>query len=102
MIITDEIKKVVEGTAFISLVTVGADGDAHPIIAGKGDVDGDNVVFGIYKMVVTQQNLLANPKAWMVVGMMDETGPKGYRLTGTAEAKGQQLIFTATAADALI
>ncbi|MDR0452879.1 MAG: pyridoxamine 5'-phosphate oxidase family protein [Treponema sp.] len=101
MIIDEEVKKVIEGSAFLSLVTVNADGMPHPIIAGKGEVCGDTVVFGIYKMEETQKNLLANKNAW-VVGAAQADGPKGFRLAGTAEARDKQLVFTATKADKLI
>jgi uncharacterized protein len=101
MIINEGIKAVIEGSAFISLVTVGVDGAPHPIIAGKGTVDGDTILFGIYKMETTQQNLASNKNAW-VLAATKEGGPKGYRLTGTAEVKEKQLIFTPSKAEALI
>ncbi|MDR3325130.1 MAG: pyridoxamine 5'-phosphate oxidase family protein [Spirochaetaceae bacterium] len=101
MVIDDDVKKVVEGTAFLSLVTLGPDGAPHPIIAGKGEVSGGNVVFGIYKMDVTQKNLAKNDKAWVVGATMDG-GPRGYRLTGTAAAKDKQLIFTPVTAEKLL
>ena len=100
MVIDEDIKKVVEGTAFLSLVTIGADGLPHPIIAGKGEVSGETIVFGIYKMEVTQKNLLQNNKAW-VVGALNN-GPQGYRLTGTAAVREKQLIFTPLKAERLI
>ena len=65
MVIDDEVRKVVEGTAFLSLVTLDAGGLPHPIIAGKGEVSGENIVFGIYKMEVTQKNLLHDSRAWV-------------------------------------
>jgi hypothetical protein len=101
MIINEEAKKVIEGSAFLSLVTINADGTPHPIIAGKGEVSGDTVIFGIYKMEETQKNLLKNKNAW-VVGATLADGPKGIRLTGTAAALDKQLIFTAVKADKLI
>jgi hypothetical protein len=101
MVIDDDIKKVIEGTAFLSLVTIGADGLPHPIIAGKGEVIGENIIFGIYKMELTQKNLSQNNKAW-VVGAIRAEGPKGYRLTGTAAVKDKQLIFTPDKAEKLI
>jgi hypothetical protein len=101
MVIDNDVKKVVEGTAFLSLVTLGADGEPHPIIAGNGEVSGENVVFGIYKMEVTQKNLALNNKAW-VVGATMEGGPRGYRLSGIAAAKDKQLIFTPVKIDKLI
>ncbi|MDR2500440.1 MAG: pyridoxamine 5'-phosphate oxidase family protein [Treponema sp.] len=101
MVIDEDLKKVVEGTAFLSLVTIGADGLPHPIIAGKGEVSGETIVFGIYKMEVTQKNLLQNNKAW-VVGAVNSGGPHGYRLTGTAAVREKQLIFTPLKAERLI
>jgi hypothetical protein len=81
MVIDDDVKKVIESTAFLSLVTLGPDGAPHPIIAGKGEVSGDKVVFDIYKMEETQKNLAKNNKAWVVGATMDG-GPRGYRLSG--------------------
>ncbi|SHN69785.1 pyridoxamine 5'-phosphate oxidase family protein [Desulfitobacterium chlororespirans] len=101
MIINDDIKAVIEGSAFVTLVTVGSDGTPHPIIAGKGEVSGDQVIFGIYKMEVTQKNLKTNDKAW-IVGATKEGGPKGYRLSGTAQAVDKQLIFTAQTAEKML
>jgi hypothetical protein len=101
MVIDDDLKKVIGSTAFLSLVTLGPDGAPHPIIAGKGEVSGDKVIFGIYKMEVTQKNLAQNNKAW-VVGATLDGGPKGYRLSGTALAKDKQLIFTPDKAEKLI
>ncbi|NLI93447.1 MAG: pyridoxamine 5'-phosphate oxidase family protein [Peptococcaceae bacterium] len=101
MVINEGIKAVIEGSAFLTLVTVGPDGVPHPIITGKGEVMGDTVIFGIYKMEKTQKNLAANNSAWVVAATKDG-GPKGYRLSGTAEAKGKQLIFTPVKADPLI
>lgn len=101
MVIKEETKGIITGSAFITLVTVGADGTPHPIIAGKGEVVDDTVVFGIYSMVVTQKNLETNNNAWIVACTM-EGAPKGCRLTGTAIAKDKQLIFTPNQAEALI
>ena len=101
MIINDEIKAVIEKSAFLSLVTMNADGTPHPIVAGKGEVSGNSVVFGIYKMEQTQKNLLVNKNAWVVAATMDGQ-PKGYRLAGIAEAQGKKLIFNVTKADPMI
>ena len=101
MVINDDVKSVIEGSAFITLVTMGADGTPHPIIAGKGAVFGDEVSFGIYKMEVTQKNLKTSDKAW-IVAATKTNGPKGYRLTGTAQAVDKQLVFTAVTAEAMI
>jgi predicted pyridoxine 5'-phosphate oxidase superfamily flavin-nucleotide-binding protein len=102
MIITDGVKQVVGGTAFLSLVTINADGTPHPIVAGKGEVVGETLVFGIYKMEKTQENLLKNKHAWVVGATMVDGKPKGYRLTGTAEAKDKKLVFMVTKIEELI
>lgn len=46
MIITEEVKQVIQGTVFLSPATVNAGGGPHAIIAGKGE---RAVIFGIYK-----------------------------------------------------
>jgi predicted pyridoxine 5'-phosphate oxidase superfamily flavin-nucleotide-binding protein len=101
MVITETIKKVIEGSAFLTLVTVNEDGTPHPIIAGKGEAAGDQVIFGIYKMEQTQKNLLKNDHAW-VLGATRAAGPQGFRLKGTAVIQGKQLVFTPTQAEPLI
>ena len=101
MVIDDDVKRVVEGSPFLSLVTVNPDGTPHPIVAGKGELSGGNVVFGIYKMETTQKNLAAGSGAWVVAAVLDG-GAKGYRLTGTAKAEGKQVIFTPDKAEALL
>lgn len=101
MVITDEVKAVLEKAQIMSVVTIGADGEPHLIIAGSGKVSGDTVVFGIYKMERTQKNIIANSKAW-VAGATLDGGPKGYRLTGAAEVSGKNVIFTAKSAESMI
>ena len=102
MIINEQVKGVIEGSAFIALVSMNGDGTPHPIIAGKGAVDDDNVVFGIYKMEQTQKNIAANANVAVVACTFEGGKPAGYRLSGTACAKDKQLVFTATKVEALI
>lgn len=102
MIITEEVKRIVQGTAFLSLVTLNADGSPHLIIAGKGEVLGDTVVFGIYKMEKTQTNLVRNKNAWVGAAVIAEGNPKGVRLIGTAEAQDGKLVFRAIKTESLI
>lgn len=102
MVINSEVKSVIKNSAFLSLVTLGSDGTPHPIIAGKGEVVNDTIVFGIYKIEKTQKNLAVNPNAWVVAATTIDGNPKGYRLAGTAAAKDKQLIFTPSKAEALI
>lgn len=102
MIITEEIKGIIRGTAFLSLATVNADGTPHLIVAGKGEAVGDTVVFGIYKMERTQANLRNNKNAWVVGAMLTDGQPKGVRLTGTAEVRDKQLILRVAKAENLL
>jgi predicted pyridoxine 5'-phosphate oxidase superfamily flavin-nucleotide-binding protein len=106
MIINDEVKKVIGKSAFLTLVTVNPDGTPHPIITGKGEAEGDNVVFGIYKMEKTQRNILKNNRAQVLGAVVEEGRPLGFRLNGSAtvreSAVGKQLIFTADTIDTLI
>jgi general stress protein 26 len=101
MVINEDAKKIIEGSSFLTLVTVNPDGTPHPIVAGKGEVSGDNVVFGIYKMEETRKNILKNNNA-QVLGATLTDGPKGIRLSGTAKAEDKKLIFTAVRAEKLI
>ncbi|GHV31460.1 pyridoxamine 5'-phosphate oxidase [Synergistales bacterium] len=101
MPIDEKVKSVIEGTAFLSVITLNADGTPHPIITGKAEVVGDTVVFGIYKMETTQKNLKADKRAWVVAATLSD-GPKGYRLTGDAVIGGEKVVFTPAKAEALI
>jgi predicted pyridoxine 5'-phosphate oxidase superfamily flavin-nucleotide-binding protein len=106
MVINDKVKRVIEESAFLVLVTVNRDGSPHPIVAGKGEVEGDCVVFGIYKMERTQRNISTNSSAQVLGAIMAEGSPLGFRLNGSAavreSAAGKQLVFTAVSADTLI
>jgi hypothetical protein len=102
MIITEEIKQIIRETAFLSLITLNPDGTPHPIIAGKGEVSGDSIEFGIYKMEKTQANLRNNKNAWVVGATLTEGKPKGIRLIGTAAAQDKKLIFSPAKAEPLL
>jgi hypothetical protein len=93
-IITNEVKKVLETTAFTVLVTVDANASSHPIILGNGTVSGDSVSFGIGGMKKTQQNLALNHNASLACCAVIDGKPAGYRLLGTAEAKDGKMVFT--------
>lgn len=101
MIVSEEMKSVIEGSPFLSLVTMNPDGTPHPIVVGKASVDGENVLLGIYKMEVTQRNLALRSDLWLVAATKDG-GPKGYRITGTAKNSDKQLILHVLSAEALI
>jgi hypothetical protein len=92
--ITNEVKKVLETTAFTVLVTVDANAVTHPIILGNGAVAGDTVTFGIAGMVKTQANLAANHNASLACCAQVDGKPAGYRLLGTAAPGAGKLVFT--------
>ena len=94
MVITKEIKELISKTQTVSIVTVSDEGEPHLIIVGKvAEVrDEDTLVFGIYKMEVTQQNIRDNGKMQVAIATMDGD-PKGYRLSGLASIDEKQVLF---------
>ena len=60
MVINEEMKAVIENSAFLTIVTICPDGMPHPIIVGQGAVEGDNIMVGVYAMKITQENLKKN------------------------------------------
>ena len=99
--ISEEAKSVIENSPFIALVTIDPDGTPHPIILGKGEVQDDNVVFGVYKMEKTQRNIAQNSNTWFVAAVKDD-GPKGYRFSGTAAFEDKKLIFKVSTVEELL
>jgi hypothetical protein len=98
-IITDEVKKALETTAFTVLVTVDSNAAVHPIILGNGAVAGDTVCFDIHRMVKTQANLAANHNAALACCGQIDGKPAGYRILGTAAPKDGKLVFSAQKAE---
>jgi predicted pyridoxine 5'-phosphate oxidase superfamily flavin-nucleotide-binding protein len=105
MIIEESVKKVIEESAFLVLITVCPDGTPHPIVAGKGSVSGGNIIFNIHKMEQTRKNILGSDKAQVLCATLNG-GPQGFRLSGTAaiseSAEGRQLVFHVDRIDSLI
>jgi predicted pyridoxine 5'-phosphate oxidase superfamily flavin-nucleotide-binding protein len=105
MIIEESVKKVIEESAFLVLITMCPDGTPHPIVAGKGSVSGGNVVFNIHKMEQTQKNILGNNKAQALCATLNGN-PLGFRLSGTAaateSAAGKQLVLSVDRVESLI
>ncbi|MGV8907190.1 MAG: pyridoxamine 5'-phosphate oxidase family protein [Acetobacterium sp.] len=102
MVINEEMKSVIENSAFLTIVTMSPDGAPHPIIVGGGEVAGDNVTVGVYAMKVTQENLKKNDCAMLLAAQKVDGGAKGCRFTGTAKVADGKFVFTATKAEALI
>ena len=103
MLITKEIKDMISGAKTVSIVTVSNEGEPHLIIVGKvAEVrDDDTLVFGIFKMNNTQQNISENGKMQIAIAVNEES-PKGARLTGQASIDGQQVILKVEKAEMLL
>jgi Pyridoxamine 5''-phosphate oxidase. len=101
MIINDDVKAVISAAGYLSLITIGADGMPHAIIAGSRKISNDTIVFGIYKMETTQKNLASDSSMCVLAAVISEK-PMGYRLTGTAKVTEKEVIFTPSTAESLI
>ena len=97
-----EMKAVVKNAPYLSLITLNADGAPHPIIVGGKELDGENIAIGIYKMEITQKNLAADPRAWIMASTINGQEIKGYRFAGTAKVAGKKVVFTPDTAEAMI
>lgn len=103
MVITEEIKDLISQATTVSVATVSNKGELHLIIVGEvAEVrDDDTLVFGIYKMQVTQQNINENGKMQVAIAVKDG-GPKGFRLTGLANIEGKQVLLKVEKAEPLL
>ncbi len=103
MVITKEVKELISQAPTVSIVTASNKGEPHLIIVGKvAEVrDDDTLVFGIYKMQVTQQNIRDNGNMQVAIATQDG-GPKGYRISGHASIDGEQVLFKAEKAELLL
>jgi predicted pyridoxine 5'-phosphate oxidase superfamily flavin-nucleotide-binding protein len=103
VVLTEEIKDVISKAPFVPLVTVSAKGEPHLIVVGKvAEIrEGGVLVFDIYKMDVTLQNIKDNGKMQVLIATM-EGGPKGFRLTGTASIEDKLVLFKAEKAETLL
>ena len=103
MVITKEMKELILQAHTVSIVTVSHKGEPHLIIVGEvKEVRDDNtLVFGIYKMQATQQNIRDNGKMQVAIATKDG-GPKGYRLSGQASIEEQQVLFKVEKVESLL
>ncbi len=103
MKLSEEMKNVIQNAYALSLVTQNPDGTPHPIIVGSKDCDEENILFGIYKMEITQKNLESNDKAWVTGFIAVENGaPIAYRFCGTAKVQDKSVVFTPDEAQPLL
>lgn len=98
---TEEMRAVIQNSPYLTLVTINADGTPHPIIVGGKEQAEDHISIGIYKMDVTQENLIRSHKAWITAATLDG-GPKGFRFEGTATVAEKKVLFTPDTAEVMI
>ncbi|WP_366921515.1 pyridoxamine 5'-phosphate oxidase family protein [Metallumcola ferriviriculae] len=103
MVITNDVKAVIEQAPFVPITTVSADGQPHLIVVGKVKEvrDDDILVFGIYKMETTQQNITDNGLMQVGIAATDD-GPKGFRLSGKACVEGKEVLFKTEKVESLL
>ncbi|MCG8402737.1 MAG: pyridoxamine 5'-phosphate oxidase family protein [Firmicutes bacterium] len=99
-VLTPEIKEVVKQSAYVAITSLSGSGQPHLIVVGQvKDIPDDNtLVFGVYKMEKTRQNLAET--GFMQVAVV--SGKKGYRFSGKARAEGDKVYFTVEKADILL
>lgn len=103
MIISQEIKELIEQAPVVPIATVSANGEPHLIVVGnvKEVRENDTLAFGVYKMEITQQNIKANGLMQVVIAVRDG-GSKGYRLTGKASIENNLVLFKAEKSEKLL
>ncbi|CAA7602584.1 pyridoxal 5'-phosphate synthase [Acididesulfobacillus acetoxydans] len=103
MIISEEIKELIDQAPMVPIATVSAEGEPHLIVVGKVKEvrENDILTFGVYKMEKTQQNIKANGLMQVIIAVR-EGGSKGYRLTGKASVDGGLVLFKAEQREKLL
>ena len=98
--LTPEIKEVITQSAFIPIATVSKDGQPHLIVVGKvKEIQGeDTLVFGVYKMVKTRQNL-AETGIMQAVAVV---GKKGYRFSGKGTPGEKEVVLKVESVEPLL
>lgn len=100
IVLTPEVKKIIEESPFLALATISKAGQPHLIVVGKAkEVRDDNcLVFGVYKMNKTQENIAETG----VMQVAAASGKSGYRLTGKACVKESDVIFLPEKVESLL
>lgn len=99
-VLTPEIKEVISQSAFVPITTLSGNGQPHLIVVGKVKEirSDDTLVFGVYKMVKTRENLAETGIMQVAVA----AGKKGYRLSGKGRAEGDEVLFAVEQVEALL
>ena len=99
-ILTNEMKEAVLASPFIALTSVSKAGVPHLIVVGKAKdiVNDSQLVFGVYKMETTRQNLAETGCLQAAV----VSGKIGYRFTGKAVVQNDEVILSIEQVAALL
>ncbi|SMC88237.1 pyridoxamine 5'-phosphate oxidase family protein [Sporomusa malonica] len=91
-VLTAEMKEVILSSPFIALASVSKKGEPHLIVVGKVKQisDDSHLVFGVYKMEKTKENLVETGCLQVVV----VSGKVGYRFSGKAVAQNDEVVFS--------
>lgn len=100
VVLTPEVKKIITESPFLALATISKSGQPHLIVIGKAkEIKDDNcLVFGVYKMNKTQENISETG----IMQVAAASGKSGYRLTGKACIKKSDVIFLAEKVESLL
>ncbi|MDW7650723.1 MAG: pyridoxamine 5'-phosphate oxidase family protein [Bacillota bacterium] len=100
IVITSEMKEVIEKSAFIPIVSLSGDGKPHLIVVGKAkEIREDGIlVFGVYKMEKTRENL--GETGVMQAAVVLEK--KGYRFSGKGQVEGDKVLLHVESAELLL
>ena len=90
-VLTAGMKEVISSSPFIALASVSKAGEPHLIVVGKVKQisDDSHLVFGVYKMEKTKQNL-AETGCLQVVAVSEKVG---YRFSGKAVVQNDEVVL---------
>jgi len=99
-VLTPEVRKIITDSPYLALATISKAGQPHLIVVGKAkEIKDDNcLVFGVYKMNKTQENIAETG----IMQVAAAAGKAGYRLSGKACVKENEVIFLAEKIEALL
>lgn len=99
-VLTTETKKIISESPFIALTSISSEGIPHLIIVGKVQeiIDDHTLVFGVYKMDKTKQNISETGLLQVAVA----SGKAGYRFTGKADVQEQEVLFSIEKVESLL
>jgi predicted pyridoxine 5'-phosphate oxidase superfamily flavin-nucleotide-binding protein len=99
-ILSPVVKDTIINAPFLALVSVSKEGKPHTIVVGKVKEikEDDTLIFGIYKMQKTRENL--SETGFLQVAAV--VGKSGYRITGNASFTDSEVILTVETVESLL